>query len=235
MRVTVAVLLVLCLQCAASGLMCEELFDGDDGSLPTLFASTGDPSDVGALAIQSGALAHTQLGTAHYIWFCEPGLPAIWLGFEVLGSKWEFAWRIDMDNAASGTCMRLSLDDRHGQWAYSLSKVSWSCPDPSGCPECQFMWHDGTEEWTLVYPTGGPVEGWQLVWITDAEPPSGHIWVSIDQVLVFDQTCEPPQRGLAGLGCSGGEGGVPTFDNLHLSWPDPVEQSTWGTIKGLYR
>ncbi len=235
MRVVLAILLVVCLQCVASGLDCEEFFDGADGSLPTLFFSTGDPDDVGALAIQGGALVHTQPGSAHYIWWCDPPLPAMWLGFDALGAEWEFAWRIEMDDSGSGTCMRLSHDDRHGAWAYSLSKVSWSCPDPGECPECQFMWHNGTEDWTLVHATGGPVEGWQTVFITDAEPPSGHIWVSIDQVLIFDQTCEPPpERQLVGLGCSGGEDSVPAFDLLHLTWPDPVERSTWGAVKALY-
>lgn len=236
MRVATAVLLVLCIPCVAPGLSCEEFFDGDDGSLPMLFASTGDPDDVGAFAIQSAALVHTQPGTAHYIWLCEPYLPADWIGFEVLGAEWEFAWRINAHSATSGTCIRLSHDDRHGEWAYSLSKVSWWCPDPSVCPECQFMWHNGMEEWTVEHPTGGPVGGWQLVQITDAQPPSGMIRVKIDGVLVFEQSCEPPPNcGLVGLGCSGGEGGVPAFDTICVEWPDPVDQSTWGSIKALYR
>jgi hypothetical protein len=97
------------------------------------------------------------------------------------------------------------------------------------------MWHSGTEEWTLVYPTGAPVEGWQTVFITEAGPPGCHMWVSIDQVPIFERDCEgPPERQLVGLGCSGGEGSAPAFDLLHLTWPDPVERSTWGSVKALY-
>ena len=235
MRALAIVLLALCLPCVSSGLMCEESFDGEDGGLPDLFASTGDPNDAGALAIQGGAFVRTQPGSAHYVWWCDPMFPAVFYGLGVLGSEWEFAWRIDPSDPRSGTCLVLSHDDRHGQWAYSLSKVSWSCPDPSECPECQFMWHNGTEEWTLVYPTGGPVEGAQTVWITDLELPSGHIVVYIDQVLVFDEACDVPEVGLVGLGCSGGEAGTPSFDWVHFIWPDAVEQSTWGAVKVLYR
>jgi hypothetical protein len=234
MRVLTIALLVLCLPSVSSGLMCEETFDGEDGSLPDLFASTGDPDDAGALVIQGGAFAHTQLGSAHYIWRCEPMLTADSFALSVRGAEWEFAWRIDPSDPRLGTCMLLSHDDRHGEWAYSLSKVSWSCPDPGVCPECQFMWHSGTEEWTLVYPTGGPVQGPQLVWIWDPAPPYGHVVVYINQELVFDQACDPPQVGLVGLGCSGGEIGSASFEWVEFLWPDPVEQSTWGALKALY-
>jgi hypothetical protein len=235
MRIAAVTILALSIPCLASGLECDEFFDGEDGSLPALFTSTGDPNDEGTFAIQGGALVHSESGTAHYVWWCDAFLPADSIWFEVLGAEWEFAWRINSDSATTGTCIRLSHDDRHGEWAYSLSRVSWWCPDASARPECQLTWHNGTEDWTVVYPTGGPVAGWQLVQITDAFPPSGMISVTVGGEPIFEQSCEANPGGLVGLGCSGGELGVPAFDFVVVSWPDPVEQSTWGSIKALYR
>jgi hypothetical protein len=98
------------------------------------------------------------------------------------------------------------------------------------------MWHSGTEEWTLLYPTGGPVEGRQQVQVAESEPPSDIVRVTIDQVLIFELSCEQaPEWCLTGIGCSGGEVGVPAFDYLDVWWPDPVEESTWGSVKALYR
>ncbi len=236
MKAAVALVVVLCVPCSALGLSCDEYFEENEGSLPSLMIPTCDPNDTGQLVVQGGVLAHTQPGPAHIVWLCESWFPpgGVWL--EVYGAEWEFAWRITAHSASSGTCLRLSHDDRHGEWGYSLSKVSWECPDPSVCPDCQYMWHSGTEEWTVSHPTGGPVEGWQLVRITEFEPTPDIVRVAVDSIVIFEGSCGPcPEWLYTGLGCSGGEGGEPIFDNLSVWWPDPVEESTWGSVKALYR
>jgi hypothetical protein len=236
LRTIVVAVAVLCVPLAASALSCDEHFDGADGTLPLLLVSTGDPDDTGALTIQSGMLAHTEAGSAHLVWLCESWFPPGGAYFKVLGAGWEFAWRISTHSVSTGTCLRLSHDDRHGAWAYSVSQVSWECPDPSSCPDCQYMWHAGTEEWTVSYPTGVPVEEWQTVRVTESEGLTPVVRVTIDDVLIFEQTFGiAPEPCLSGLGCSGGEAGAVAFDYVIVEWPDPVEASTWGSVKALYR
>jgi hypothetical protein len=236
MRVLVMAVLVVFVPLAASGLSCEEQFNEADGESPPEFDSTGAPGDTGEFTVESGVLAHTHPGSAHLVWLCESWFPPGGAYFDVLGSRWEFAWRITMHSALSGTCLRLSHDDRYGEWAYSVSKVSWECPDASSCRDCQYAWHSGTEEWTVSYPTGGPVEGWQTVSVVEYGPPSNTVRIRIDGEVVFDQECGPtPESCLSGLGCSGGEGGAPAFDFVIVEWPDPVEESTWGSVKALFR
>jgi len=235
-RVVLVAVAVFLTPAVVLGLSCDTWFPEAEGTLPALMFPTGAPDDPGELVVQDGVLYHTEPGSAHLVWLCDSWFPPGGMGFEVLGAEWEAAWRITGESSSSGECLLLSHDDLHGDWSYSLSKMSWEGPDPSVCPDCQYMWHNGTAEWTLTYPTDGPVEGWQVVWIVEPEPPSHIVSVTIDQVSIFEVSCEAAPEGcLTGLGCSGGEVGAPSFDNLTVWWPDPVEEETWGRVKALYR
>ena len=230
----ILVVVIILAPSVAAGLECGDRFDYDDGTVPYTFVSTGDPDEQGAFAVQGGLFAHTQAGPAHYVFTDCPTNPDFF-DFDVRGAYWDFAWRIGPQDPASGTCVRLSHDDRHGQWAYSLSAFSWESLDPTGCPECQWMWHHGTPLWVELHPTGDPAEGWHhvVVW-HDRWGEAVQVWV--DRELLFDVACEPNQGDpYQGFGCTGGPVGDPAFDNVIFSYPDPVERSTWGTIKGLYR
>jgi hypothetical protein len=60
------------------------------------------------------------------------------------------------------------------------------------------------------------------------------VWIDFE--LIFSVLCEANQGDpWQGFGCTGGLAGDPAFDNAIFGYPDPVEESTWGMIKGLYR
>ncbi len=230
---TVIALLVFAIPISAAGLYCEETFDYDDGTLPVGFVITGDSGEPGAFAVLSGAFTHSETGVAHYAWLTCDGPPPDLFHFEVQDGYWDFAWRITWD-PSSGRCLRLSHDDNSGQWAYSFSEFSWWSLDPSVCPDCQWMWHNGTALRTVLHHTEGPAEGWHSVQIFD-NPYQHYVRIRVDGELIFEETYEDIYGNIHGFGCSGGSVGSPAFDNVWFEWDDPVEAATWGAVKALYR
>jgi hypothetical protein len=199
--------------------------------------TTGDPADTGAFTISSSVLAHTLSGSAHYI--VDWGYPYIWeidgYDFVVWGADWDFAWRVWGSDQTSGRCLRLSHTDRYGQWAYAFSEFEWSVPDQGQRTETQWTWHAGTDLRVSIYPTAGPADGWQSVEITDFWD-EDFVRIKVDGDLIFEESYERIGFvGYPGVGCGDVPAGAPSFGYLVLWWPDPVEPTTWGAVKALYR
>ncbi len=229
----VLVILAVAVPLCAHGLYCEEQFTYEDGVLPSGFASTGDPSDLGAFAISGNTFAQVQSGSAHYVWLSCDGQTPDFLSFTVRDAPWEFAWRIGW-NSSSGRCLRLSHDSDGRAWSYTFSEFSWLSLDSATCPECQWMWHNGTSLRTATHAVDGPDSGWHTVQILDHFHQDA-ITVLIDGEVIFEESFEHIDGNIHGFGSSGTAIGVPAFDELWFTWPDPVERSSWGRIKSLYR
>ena len=224
----------LLLATCAPALDCVDQFDGPDGTLPDWWRWTGDPEGGGSFAVEGGALTHTEPGAVHYVYIvCE--VQEAWYSFDVEGSCWDFAWNIwPTGPSRAGKCLRLSHDQRYGEWAISLADLNWQNLDSTEYPDGFLMWHNATEVKHVAVPTGGPLTGWHNVQIDC--PSAGVFRVRLDGVPIIDETWDDASSyGNQGFGCTSVEAGTPALDNLVISFPDPVEPETWGMIKALYR
>ena len=95
------------------------------------------------------------------------------------------------------------------------------------------MWHNGTVLRSAHYATDGPLEGWHTVVIEDGS--ETHSVITVDAEDIFDEAYEFIEDGFQGIGCVANGEMTPAFDFIEASWTDPVERSTWGSIKALYR
>ncbi len=146
-----------------------------------------------------------------------------------------FAWRITGSNPAAGRCLWLSHDDLSGTWGYTYAECAWENLDSGEYPDGQFMWHNTTVLRSVHHATPGPLVGWHSVHIWEEGPHALDLEIRVDWDLIFDESYEYIPEGHQGVGCLGGGAMTPAFDSIWAQWPDPVEHSTWGRLKALYR
>ena len=233
-RSAVCIALVLLSPLVVLALEHEEYFDLPDGTVPFGWVSTGAPDDMGTFSVQSGAFVHDSVGTSHYYYdWCPNGIG--YYTFLVEGSGWEFAWRISMADPSSGRCLTLSHGEREGQWEYTFTEFAWQVPDAPSGRDTEYSWHLGTPLRTVSVPTPGPLLGWHLIDILDLDPAGPpRVEIRADWELLFQEEYAPIAEGYQGFGCSTEPSLTPALDDFIIGWPDPVERSSWGSVKGRF-
>jgi hypothetical protein len=213
-----------------------DAFEYPDGTFPPKWTWTGDPRGGGSFLVYDGAFTHVSGGSVYYFRSDtrdgRPGLGAVY-GFGVKGTNWIFAWRITTSDTMQGRCLWLSHDDLWGSWGYTFAEFSWETLDPAQYPDGQYMWHNGTPLRLGHHATDGPLEGWHIVLIDDQS--ETHAVITVDGEDIFDEPYEFIEDGFQGIGCVVDGEMTPAFDDIGGDWPDPVEQTTWGSMKALFR
>jgi hypothetical protein len=236
MRVALLAVLVAIAAVTASGLGYMDDFDGSDGTFPSEWRWTGDPRGGGSFLVYDGAFVHVAGGYVHYYRQSggryRPGLGAFY-DLRIRDAHWIFAWRITTQDGSTGRCLWLSHDDLWGSWGYTFAEFSWETLDPVQYPDGQYMWHNGTVLRMAHHPTSGPLAGWHWVSVDDGS--ETHAVITVDGEEIFNEPYEYIEEGLQGIGCLGEGEMTPAFDLVWANWPDPVAQSTWGSIKALFR
>jgi hypothetical protein len=201
-----------------------------DGSFPPEYTWTGDPRGGGYFEVHNEEFTHVDGGHVHYfrdLDICGDGFYLLW----VRDTEWVFAWRITPGNPDAGRCLVLYHNDYWYPNAYGFAEFEWWTL--GGYPEGQYMWHNGSNINLWTHETG-PMTGWQEVVIRDV---GTYVEIFINGQLIFFQLTEPIPPGYVGLGCDGPGVMTPAFNVVEYSaFPaSPVEQSTWGSVKALFR
>ena len=233
-------LLVLILMCVAAWAGAQandpanfsEEFSYADGSLPPDWMWTCDPQGEGQLAVQDSQFVHVSGGASYYVRIPSDSVTCYqgWYRFDVKDSNWEFAWGIN-GFPDHGWCYRLYHNDAWGQPGFTLTYSEWSVPPE--CPEGEYMFHSGTDLY-VTHSWTGPLVGWHHVTIEDI---LGFLLITVDDTQVIFSESSFCLSGYVGLGATAGSGdSTPAFDNVeHVAYHSPVEQSSWGSIKAMFR
>jgi len=208
-----------------------ETFSYADGSFPPDWIWTGDSQGGGQFAVQDSQFVHVDGGYAYYV-RVVPEHPCYqgYFDFDVKDSNWEFAWGI-YGFPDHGWCCRLYHNDAWGQPGYTLTYSEWSTLP--GHPEGQWMFHNSTDLSISHYWTG-PLVGWHHITIEDV---LGGLLITVDGREVIFSGGSFNAGGHVGLGATAGSGDLtPAFDNVEYdAYYSPVEATTWGRIKSLFR
>ena len=208
-----------------------ETFTYPDGSSPPDWVWTGDPQGGGQFAVLDNQFVHLDGGYVYYVRLvpehpCYQG----WYDFDVKDSNWEFAWGI-CGTADSGWCCRLYHNDAWGQPGYTLTYSEWSTLP--GFPDGQYMFHNCTDQY-IWHSWTEPMVGWHHITIEDI---LGELLVTVDHSQVIFYQWSPALGGYVGLGATAGSGAeTPAFDNVQYeAYWSPVEETSWGRVKSLFR
>ena len=210
----------------------SEEFSYSDGSLPPDWNWTGDPQGGGQFAVQDSQFVHLSGGYSYYVRIPPEDMTCYqgWYRFDVKDSNWEFAWGI-YGTAQSGWCCRLYHDDAWGQPGFTLTYSEWSVPP--GYPDGQYTFHNSTDLY-VSHSWTGPLVGWHHVTIEDI---LGGLRITVDDSQVVFDGLSFGVGGYVGLGATAGSGEMtPAFDNVeHVAYHSPVERTSWGNIKAVFR
>ncbi len=217
----------------------EDTFELPDGSFPAEWHWTGYSESDGRFLIDDSSFTHIDGGAVYYTRRCRDRGRNLGAYYELVvrGSNWAFAWRITSGDPTAGRCLWLSHDDSSGEWAYTFAECSWQNLSPEQYPDGSYMWHNATVLRSARHTTEGPLEGWHTIRIWETGPNAQHIevWVLDTGYIFLDETYEYIQDGLQGFGALGGGELTPALGSLWAQWPDPVETTSWGRIKALFR
>jgi hypothetical protein len=232
-------ILVLVLICGAASAGAQandpanfsEEFSFPDGSIPPDWTWTADPLGEGQFAVQDSQFVHLSGGSSYYVRvspedsMCYQG----WYRFDVKDSDWEFAWGVH-GTAQSGSCCRLYHNDAWGQPGFTMTYSEWSVPPEY--PDGQYMFHNSTDLF-IAHSWTEPLVGWHHVEIEDI---LGFLRITVDDSqVIFDQSSFNG-GGHVGLGAIAGGEMTPAFDNVeHVAYHSPVEQTSWGRMKAMFR
>jgi hypothetical protein len=214
-------------------------FEFEDGAFPDEWHWTGYSEEGGEFLVYDGAFTHVQGGPSYYLRYSgcakrQRNLPGTYY-FLVKDSMWAFAWRICGSGATAGRCLWLSHDNLSGSWGYTFAECSWENLDPGEYPDGYYMWHNATALRSVHHPTAGPLVGWRTIWIDEKGPQGLQVDIYEEAQLIFEESYEYIPDGNQGFGSLGAGEMTPAIDDLWAQWPDPVEASTWGRVKALYR
>ena len=228
MRSLLVVLSIVAVLAGTAGADFIDTFSYPDGTSPPEYTWTGDPRGGGVSEVQGGMFVHTVYGHIHFfrdLEICGAGV----YEFDVTDTEWGFAWRISTYDPDEGSCLVFYHNDYWGS-GYNLVGFGWSTL--TQYPEGQFMWHNGWHYEHWHYPAPAPV-GLHHVRILDE---LNHVTIWVDDELIFSESVSELDDGYIGLGFDWAAAMTPAFDNVsYSSEVSPVEHTSWGSIKALYR
>ncbi len=206
-----------------------DTFDGPDGSFPSEYTWTGDPRGEGYFEIHDSTFVHVEGGHVHYFRHADVCGAGIY-SFLARDTDWNFAWRITPSDPTIGRCLCLYHEAFYYPHSYTLAELWWSTI-PS-YPEGQFMWHHASDI-SIQHYYSGPLVGWHEIVIIDG---GTFVEVFADNVLIFETFVEDIPDGYVGLGCGNPGVMTPAFDFVEYShMGSPVELSSWGQLKAMFR
>jgi len=227
MRSLIAVIAMLAIASLSATASFLDDFSYPDGTFPPEWTWTGDPRGAGVFEVHDETFVHVSGGHIHFfrdLEVCGTGV----YEFDARDWDWGFAWRINPANPNAGSCFCFYHNDYWG-WAYNFVEFDWSTL--GGYPEGQYMWHNGWHT-RIEHHYAGPQSGWVHVRIEDT---GDHVRIWLDDDLIFDIDVTPIPDGYPGLGSSWADSMLPAFDNVSYSSFSPIEETSWSSIKALFR